>query len=141
MRGYDRPASAARRLKTGGDVLERLALEQAGEQQVALLPERELLVEVDVVSTGQQSPRLQLDERRGDEQELGRDVEVEPLGLGRDAVELGEVGVDDRAERHLVEVDLLSQDQVEQEVEGALEDRGLHLVGHAGRLPVGVTPA
>ena len=30
------------------DVLERLALEQPGEQQVALLPERQLLVEVDV---------------------------------------------------------------------------------------------
>ena len=34
-----------------GDVLERLALEQAGEQQIALFPQRELLVEVDVVAT------------------------------------------------------------------------------------------
>ena len=33
----------------GGGVLERLALEQAGEQQVALLPQRQLVVEVDVV--------------------------------------------------------------------------------------------
>ena len=32
----------------GGDVLERLALEQAGEQQVALLPQGQLVVEVDV---------------------------------------------------------------------------------------------
>ena len=60
-----------------GDVLERLALEQAGEQQVALLPERELLVEIDVVATREQAACLQLDERRGDQQELGRDVEVE----------------------------------------------------------------
>ena len=35
-----------------GDVLERLALEQAGEQQIALFPEGELLVEVDVVAPG-----------------------------------------------------------------------------------------
>ena len=34
----------------GGHVLERLALEQAGEEQVALLPEGQLLVEVDVVA-------------------------------------------------------------------------------------------
>ena len=61
----------------GGDVLERLALEQAGEQQVALLPEGQLLVEVDVVAAGQQAAGLQLDQRGGDEQELGGDVEVE----------------------------------------------------------------
>ena len=40
------------RCKHRGDVLERLALEQAGQQQVALLPERQLLVEVDVVAPG-----------------------------------------------------------------------------------------
>ena len=128
-------------MKHRGDVLERLALEQAGEQQITLFPERELLVEVDVVATRKQAACLQLDERRGDEEELGRDVEVEPLGVGGDAIELGQVRVDDRAQRHLIEVDLLAHDQVEQEIEGPLEHRGLHLVGHAGRLAAGVTPA
>ena len=90
---------------------------------------------------GKQSPSLQLDERRRDEEELGRDVEIEALGVRGDAIELGEVRVDDRAQRHLVEVDLLADDQVEQQIEGPLEDRSLHLVGHAGRLPGGVTPA
>ena len=107
-----------------GDVLERLALEQAGEQQVALLPQGQLVVEVDVVAAGQQAAGLQLDERGGDQQELGGHVEVERL----QPVELGQVGVDDRRQRHLVEVDLLAQDQVQQQVERALEDGGGHLV-------------
>ena len=107
-------------------VLERLALEQAGEQQVALLPQGQLVVEVEVGLVGQQSPRLQLDERRRDEQELGGDLEVELLELGQ----LGQVGVDDGRQRHLVEVDLLAQDEVEQQIEGPLEHRGLHRVGH-----------
>ena len=37
------------RAEQPGDVLERLALEQPGEQQVALLPQGQLVVEVDVV--------------------------------------------------------------------------------------------
>ena len=48
-----RPAGGVgQRAEHGGRVLERLALEQAGEQQVALLPQGELLVEVDVVAPG-----------------------------------------------------------------------------------------
>ena len=44
--------------------------------------------------------------------------------------ELDQVGVDDRRQRDLVQVDLLAQDQVQQEVEGPLEHGGLHVVGH-----------
>ena len=40
-----------------GDVLERLALDQPRQQQVALFPQRELVVEVDVVGAGQQAAR------------------------------------------------------------------------------------
>ncbi len=83
---------------------------------------------------GEQPACLELDQGGGDEEELGGDVEVEALvgalGCGDEAVELDEVGVDDRGERHLVEVDLLPHDQVEQEIEGALEHRRAHLVGH-----------
>ncbi len=121
--GGRQPQERARR------VLERLALEQAGEKEVALLPQRQLVVEVDVLVTRQKPLRLQLDERRGDEEELGRHLEVEVLH----ARQLVEVGVDDAGELHLVEVDLFPQDEVEQEVEGPLEDRGLHLVRHRGQ--------
>ena len=65
------------------------------EQQVALFPERELVVEIDVVVAGQQPPRLELDQRGRDQQELGGDVEVEPSML----LELGQVGVDDAGQR------------------------------------------
>ena len=41
---------------------------------------------------GQQAAGLQLDQRGGDEQELGGDVEVESAA----SVDLGQVGVDDR---------------------------------------------
>src|SRR5439155_20800078 len=107
-----------------------LALEEAGQQQVALLVEGQLLVEVDVVTAGQQPPALELDERRRDQEELGGDVEVHVTH----AVELGQVGVDDRAERHLVQVDLFLQDQVEQEVERPLEHRGRDGVRHGSNV-------
>ena len=93
VRGSDRPASSARRGEGHGGVLERLALEQAGQQQVALLPQGQLVVEVEVVVAGQQAPGLQLDEGGGDEQELGGHLEVERRSH---ALELAEVGVDDR---------------------------------------------
>jgi hypothetical protein len=107
-------------------VLERLALEQAGEQEVPLLPEREVVVQVDVVVPGQHPPGLEFHQRGGDQEEFGRHLEVELLHAG----ELGQVGVDDRRERDLVELDLLAHDQVQQQVERSLEDLGLHLVGH-----------
>ena len=107
-------------------VLERLALEQPGEEQVALLEPQQLFVELAVVDTGQQAPRLQLDERRRDQQELGRDVEIE----GVHAVELGQVLVDDRRERHLPEVDLLLEDEVQQQIEGAFVDAGVDVQNH-----------
>ena len=130
VRGWERPAAVGQARQHPRRVLERLALEQAGQQQVALLPQRELVVEVDVVVAGQQAAGLELDQGRGDQQELGGDVEVEVL----QPVELGQVGVDDRGERDLVEVDLLAQDQVQQQVERALEHGGLHLVGHGAPL-------
>ena len=46
------------------------------------------------------------------------------------ALELGEVRVDDRRERHLPELDLLLEDEVQQEVERTLEDGRADLVAH-----------
>ncbi len=109
-----------------GGVLERLALEQPGQEEVALLEAQQLLVELEVLDAGEQAAGLELDQRGGDEEELGGDVEVERVH----AVELGEVGVDDLGQRHLPQLHLLLQDQVKEEVEGALEDRGAHRVRH-----------
>ena len=110
----------------GGGVLEGLALEQAGEEEVALLPQGQLVVEIAVVEVGQQAPGLQLDQRGRDEQELGGDLEVE----GLHAPQLDHVGVDDGGEGHLVDVDLLAQDEVQKQIERALVDRGLDRVRH-----------
>ena len=99
------------------------------EQQIALLEAHQLLVELDVVAAGQQAPRLQLDERRRDEQELGRDVEVDALH----ALDLGAEHVDDARERDLPEVDLFFQDEVQQEVERAFENRRRDLVRHGSQ--------
>jgi hypothetical protein len=109
-----------------GDVLECLALEQPGEQQVALFPQRQLLVEVDVGPAGQQAPGLELDERGRDQQELGRDVEVEVV----QPLDLGQVGVDDGRQADLVDVDFFGQDQPQQQVERAVEDGGGDVEGH-----------
>ncbi len=107
-------------------VLEGLALHQPGEEEVPLGPQRQLVVEVEVVLTGEEPAGLELDEGGGDEQELGGDVQAEVLH----GVELGQVGVDDLGEGDVVELYLLAQDQVQQQVEGTFEDRRRHLVGH-----------
>ncbi len=59
------------------DVFERFALDQACQQQVALFPHRKLVVEVHVVGPRQQPAGLELDQRGGDQQELGGHVEIE----------------------------------------------------------------
>ena len=47
---------------------------EAGEEDVALLPQRQLVVQLDVVAPRQQAPGLELDERGRDEEELGGDL-------------------------------------------------------------------
>ena len=111
--GEATPRFVGQRAEQAGDVLERLALQQAGQQEVALLPKGQLVVELDVGAAGEQPPGLQLDERGGDQQELGGDVEVERLH----ALDLVEVGVDDPGQADLVDVDLLGEDQLQEQVE------------------------
>ena len=83
VRGTLRSARAHEAVERLGRVLERLALEQAGEQQVALLEAQQLLVELELVEAGQQAAGLELHQRGRDEQELGGDVEVERRPCGR----------------------------------------------------------
>ena len=70
-------------------------------------------------SRGQHQPRLQLQQRRDQHQELGRRLEVE-LARGLQVVEVGE---HDLGQLHLQQVDLLAQDQRQQEVERARRRR------------------
>ena len=72
---------------------------------------------------GQQPAGLELDERGGDQQELGGDVEVE----GLHPLDLDQIGVDDPGQVDLVDVDLLGQDQLQEQVERTL-------VGPVGQL-------
>ena len=76
-----------------------------------------------VAGPGQQAPGLELDERGGDQQELRGHVEVD----GLEALDLGQVGVDDAGQADLVDVDLGGQDQLQEQVERAL-------VGPVGQL-------
>ncbi len=49
-------------------------------------------------------------------------------------LDLGAERVDDRDERDLPEVDLFLEDEVQEEVERALEDRRRHLVRHGSKV-------
>ena len=128
------PAASIRRCIDAGGVLERLALQQPGQQQVPLLPEGQLLLDLDVIAAGQQPAGLQLEQHGRDEQELGGHLEVEG---GPHLLEVGHVGVDDVRQRHLLQVDLLPGDEVQQQVERALEDGRAHRVGHTSTIPAG----
>lgn len=107
-------------------VLEGLAVKQACDEQIALLPERKLVVEIDVGIFGKETLALQFDKGRSDEKKLGGDIEVEFIHL----LYLDEIGIDYPGERDVIEVHLFAQDQVEQKIEGPLVDRCLNLVCH-----------
>ena len=101
-------------------VLERLALQQPGQQEVPLLPQAELVVLVHAPVGRQQPPGLQLDEDRRDEQEFGGHLQVARV----QALQLRQVGVHDGRQGDLVELNLLLHDEVEEQVEGPLVDGG-----------------
>ena len=107
-------------------VLERLALEQPGQQQIPLLPQRQLLVEIHVLATRQQATGLQFDQGGGNQQELGGHLEVQRLH----GPQLAQIRVHDDRQADLVDVHLLLEDQVQQEIERPLEHRGGNVDGH-----------
>ena len=84
-------------------------------------------------------PRLELQQRGDQHQELGRGLEIELAAR----LEVVEVGEDDVGELDLEQVDLLAQDQRQQQVERAREDLEVELeLGRrssvtAARLPGG----
>jgi hypothetical protein len=106
-----------------------LALEQAGHEQVPLLPPDQLLVGIDVIGPGQEATRLELDEQGGDDQELGQGLQVDLVPPGH----LGHEGVDHRGQRDVEDLHLVVVDQLQQEVDRSLEGGGGHDGGHAIR--------
>ena len=78
---------------------------------------RELVELLDLLA-GQHQPRLELQQRRDQDQELRRGLEVELVAR----LEVVEVGEHDLGQLDLEQVELLAQDQREQQVERARED-------------------
>ena len=124
--GDDLAAAPQQALEHAGRVLERLALEQPGQQQVALLEAEQLLVELGHLRAGQQAADLELDERRRDQQELGGDVEIDPV----DRLDLDEERVDHLGDLDVPDVHLFLQDEMEEELERPLVHRDADGVGH-----------
>ena len=80
-------------LEHAGDLLERLVLQQPGEQQVARLEQREVLLVLDV-ALRQQPGRLEVEQGRGDHQERRGLLEVPDLA---DRLDVGDELVGDPA--------------------------------------------
>ena len=117
-RGRSRRACARSQLgEVGGGQLVGAVLQQPGEQQVARLEQREVLLVLDL--GGRQQPGgLQVEQGRGDDEELGRLAEVPRRQRRRD---VGDELVGDLRQRDLGDVELAPADQAEQQVERALE--------------------
>jgi hypothetical protein len=102
--------------ETGG-LLVGLVLQQPGEEQVAGLEELEVLLVVDV--GGREQPGgLEVEERGGHDQELTGLVEVELVAQG---AQVRDELVGDLREGDLGDVELVLPDQLQQQVERALE--------------------
>ena len=116
-----------------GRLLEGAALEEAGEQEVAVLGGGQLVGDL-VVVLDQQVAGLELDQRGRQEQELGRRVEVEGLGAGGDGrLGLGQERLDERRQAEPEHVELLAGDELGEQLEVALENGRLDLVRHGCR--------
>ena len=113
-------AVAVLRLEPRAQVLGRLAvavvLEHAGEQLLRRL--HRLDVEALLLVRGQHQPRLQLEQRGDQDQELGGRLEVELTG----PLEVLDVREHDLREVDLEQVDLLLQHERQEQVERPVED-------------------
>jgi hypothetical protein len=92
------------------------------------------LVELLELLAGQHQARLELEQRRDEDEELGRRLQVELLA----ALEMVEVGDHHFGQFDFEQVELFAQDQRQQQVEGAREDvevelEVLHAQGRHGR--------
>src|SRR5699024_141796 len=102
------------------DLLIGLVLQEAGEQEVAGLQQLQVGLVVDLAA-GNQAGGLQIQQRGSDEQELGDLIQI-LSGLGQPPGISDEL-VGDLGERDLGDVQLVRMNQLEQQVEGAVEVR------------------
>ena len=100
----------------GGGVAVAAVLEHAGEQLLDRLLGFQRLEAL--LLARQHQARLELQQGGDQDEEFGRDLEVELTRL----LEVVDVGDDDLAELQLEQADLLAQDDGEEEVEGPGED-------------------
>ena len=104
-----------------GEVPARAAEARVGEhplQQLLGRLGRHQLVELVDLLARQHQPRLELEQRRDQDEELGRGLEVELVA----GLEMVDVGEHDLGQLDLEQVELLAQDEREQEVERPGED-------------------
>ena len=99
------------------DMLERPVLQQPGEQQVPHLEQREVLLVVHLAGR-QQAGRLEIQQRGRDDQERRGLVEAQ---LAADRLGVGDEVVGHLVQRHLGDVEAVREDQLQQQVERALE--------------------
>src|SRR6185437_2595315 len=92
-------------------------LQQPSEQQVANLQQRQVLL-VGYPAGRQQPGRLEVEERRGHDQECGG---LFQLQLSADGLGVGDEVVGDLVQRNLGDIQTVSEDQLQQEVERSLE--------------------
>jgi hypothetical protein len=119
-RHRSRIAAQRRRLELGEhlrDVLVRPVLEQPREQQVAHLEQREVLLVV-YLAGGQQPRGLEVKQRGRDDEECRRLVE---LHLRADRLGVRDEVVGHLVQRHLGDVEAVREDQLQQQIERALE--------------------
>jgi hypothetical protein len=93
-------------------------LEHPLQQLLGGLGRCQLVKLVEHLRARQHQPRLELEQRRDQHQELGRRLEVE-LALGLQVIDVGD---HDLGQLDLQQVELLAQDQGQQQVERARED-------------------
>ena len=110
------------RLEHAGHLLEGAVLEQSGEQQVARLEQREVLLVLDV-PLRQQAGGLEVQQGGGDQEERRGLVEVPLVAVagGGTGLDVRDELVGDLRERDLGDVELVLGDQAEQQVERTLE--------------------
>ena len=123
------------RRERGAHVPELLVGDEAGDEDLARLlgrEGREVVLIVELVArgargtVGDERGGLDVEQRRCDEHEIARDIEVEVAH----ALDLREVLVGDLRDRDGADGDLLPAHEVEQQVEGARERRCGHAVRH-----------
>ena len=110
------------------DLLERAVLQQPGEEQVPGLDEGEVLI-ILRAAAGEQPSRLQLEQRRRDEEELRGLAEVPLLVLGTHRLDMGDELVGDLGQGDDGDIELVLGDEAEEQVERALEDVEVDLEG------------